>query len=151
MNQITKRSSLFPNLSELHQAIDRMFEPTLFDRDHWLTNVIGSNWTPTLDIKEEDHQYIILADLPGVEAKNIDVTIDKGMLIIKGHKESEKKEEHDNYLHLERSQGSFFRTVNLPNAADSSKITAKSKNGVLEIIVPKAKENLATKIQIKEE
>lgn len=151
MNQVTKRSSLFPNLSELHQALDRMFEPSMFDRENWLSNVVGSNWTPALDIKEKNNQYVIHADVPGVDPKNIDVTIDKGMLTIKGHKETETKEERENYVHVERSQGSFYRTVSLPNAADSSKISAKSKNGVLEIIVPKTKESLAQKIQIKEE
>ena len=150
MNQVTKRSSLFPNLSELHQALDRMFEPSIFG-ESWLSNVVGSNWTPSLDIKEENNQYVIRADVPGVDPKNIDVTIDKGMLTIKGHKETETKEERENYVHVERSQGSFYRTVSLPNAADSSKISAKSKNGVLEIIVPKTKESLTQKIQIKEE
>lgn len=151
MNQVTKRSSLFPNLSELHQALDRMFETSVFDRENWLSNVVGSNWTPSLDIKEENNQYVIRADVPGVDPKNIDVTIDKGMLTIKGHKETETKEERENYVHIERSQGSFYRTISLPNAADSSKISAKSKNGVLEIIVPKTKESLSQKIQIKEE
>lgn len=151
MNQVTKRSSLFPNLSELHQALDRLFEPTFFDRENWLSNVIGSNWTPSVDIEENQNQYIIRADIPGVDVKNIDVTIDKGMLTIKGHKETESKEERENYVHIERSQGSFYRTINLPNAADSSKISAKSKNGVLEITVPKSKESVAKKVQIKEE
>lgn len=151
MNQIVKRP-LFSNLSELHQALDRMFEPsTFFDRDNWLSNVVGSNWTPTIDIKDEANQYVIRADVPGVDSKNIEVSIDKGMLTIKGHRETETKEERENYVHIERSQGSFYRTINLPNATDSSKISAKSKNGVLEITVPKAKESLAQKIQIKEE
>lgn len=142
MNPVTKRSSLFPNLAELHQALDRIFEPSIFDRENWLSNVVGSNWTPSLDIKEENNQYVIRVDVPGVDSKNIDVTIDKGMLTIKGHKETETKEERENYVQIERSQGSFYRTIkNLPNAADSSKISAKSKNGVLEIIVPKSKES----------
>jgi len=151
MNQIVKRP-LFSNLSELHQALDRMFEPSsFFDRENWLSNVVGSNWTPTIDIKDEANQYVIRADVPGVDPKNIEVTIDKGMLTIKGHKETETKEERENYVHVERSQGSFYRTFSLPNAADSSKISAKSKHGVLEITVPKAKESLAQKVQIKEE
>lgn len=151
MNQIVKRP-LFSNLSELHQALDRMFEPSsFFDRETWLSNVVGSNWTPTVDVKDEANQYVIRADMPGVDPKNIEVTIDKGMLTLRGHKESETKEEHDNYVHIERSQGSFYRTIRLPNAADSSKISAKSKHGVLEITVPKAKESVSQKIQIKEE
>lgn len=151
MNPITKRSTLFPNLSELHQALDRMFEPNWLDRENWLSNVVGTNWTPSIDIKEQDNQYIIHADVPGVDPKNIDVTMDKSMLTIKGHTEMETKEERKDYLHVERSQGSFYRSIRLPNATDSSKISAKTKNGVLEIIVPKAKESQTQKIQIKEE
>jgi len=151
MNQIVKRP-LFSNLSELHQALDRMFEPSSFlDRENWLSNVVGSNWTPTIDIKDEANQYLIRADVPGVDPKNIEVSIDKGMLTIRGHRETETKEERENYVHVERSQGSFYRTISLPNAADSSKISAKSKHGVLEITIPKVKENLSQKIQIKEE
>lgn len=151
MSQIAKRP-MFSNLSELHQALDRIFEPsTLFDRENWLSNVVGSNWAPTIDIKDEENQYVIRADVPGVDPKNIEVTIDKGMLTIKGHKETETKEKSENYVHVERSQGSFYRAIRLPNAADSSKINAKSKHGVLEITVPKAKESLTQKIQIKEE
>lgn len=151
MNQITKRSSLFPNLSELHQALDRIFEPSWFDKGNWISNVVGTNWTPSIDIKEQDNQYLIRADVPGVDPKNIEILMDKGVLTIKGHSESETKEERENYLHVERSQGSFYRSISLPDASDSSKISAKTKNGVLEITVSKTKENLRQKIQIKEE
>lgn len=151
MKDITKGSALFPNISELRQALDRMLEPNWFDRENWLSNVVGSNWTPSIDIKDEPERYIITADIPGVDAKNIDVTIDKGVLTIKGHKETETKEEREGYVHIERSQGSFYRTVSLPNVADASKISAKCKNGVLQVMVPKSKESLTKKIQVKEE
>lgn len=150
-NKIIKQPPLFTSLSELHQAIDRMFEPTWLERNNWLSNVVTSNWTPTIDVKEEKNQYVITADIPGVEPKNIDVIIDKGLLTIKGHKEIEKKEENENYVHVERSQGTFYRTISLPNAADHAKINAKTKNGVLKIIVPKAKGSKTHKIRIKEE
>lgn len=150
-NQISKKTPLFSNLSDLHQTLERLFEPSWFDRENWLSNVAGSNWTPTVDIKDEANQYIIRADVPGVEPKNIEVTIDKGVLTIKGHKEIEKKEEKENFVHIERSQGTFYRSITLPNAADSANIKAKSKNGVLEIVVPKTKESLSKKIQVKEE
>ena len=151
MTQITKRSSIFPNISELHQALDRMFEPNWSQRENWLSNVVGTHWAPSIDIKEQENQYVIRADVPGVDPKNIDVSMDKGMLTIKGQTETETKEERADYLHVERSQGSFYRSIRLPNATDSSKITAKTKNGVLEILVPKLKENQSQKIQIKEE
>lgn len=144
--------SLMSGLSDLHQAIDRMLEPTWLERNNsWLSNVVVSNWVPSIDVKEEDNRYVIRADIPGVDPKNIEVTIDEGALTIKGQKETELKEERENYIHTERSQGTFYRRMSLPNVADSSKISAKSKNGVLEIIVPKTKEGKSQKIQIKEE
>lgn len=150
MNQLVRRP-LVTNLLDLHQALDRMFEPSFLDRENWLSTAsIDSNWMPTIDIKDDNNQYLIRADVPGVDPKNIEVSIDKNILTIKGHKEQETKEERKNYVCVERSQGSFYRTINLPNAVDSSKIGAKSKNGVLEIIVPKAKESVSQKIQIKE-
>ena len=75
--------------------------------------MVGTNWTPLIDIKDQDNQYLIQANVPGVDPKNIEVSIDKGMLTIKGHTETETKEERENYLHMERSQGSFYRTISL--------------------------------------
>lgn len=150
MNQITKHS-LFSGLSELRETLDRIFEPTPFDRENWLSNVVGTNWTPSIDIKEQDNQYIVHADVPGVDPKNIEVTMDKGMLTIKGHTETKTKDEQKDYLRIERSQGLFYRSISLPTVADSSKISAKTKNGVLEIIIPKTKESQTQKIQIKAE
>jgi HSP20 family protein len=142
---LTKRSPLFSNLTDLQQTINRIFEPF----DEGFTKII--NWAPSVDVKDEAHQYTIHADLPGVDTKNIDVRIENGVLTIKGHKESKTKEERDNYLCIERSEGTFFRSMNLPNTADATKINAKVKNGVLEIVIPKAKESTSHKINIKEE
>lgn len=150
MTQIIKRP-LFSNLSELHQALDRLFEPSWMERSNWLSNVVTSNWVPSIDVKDEPNQYVIRADIPGVDTKDIDVTLDNGILTIKGQKSTEKTEKNENFVHVERSQGSFFRSISLPNVTDTSKISAKSKNGVLEIIVPKTKEAKTQKIEIKEE
>lgn len=110
-----------------------------------------THWVPKIDVKEKDGQYIIRADIPGVNAKDIEVSLDNDMLTIKGKKETETKEEKENYVRVERSAGSFYRTINLPDVADSSKVTAKSKNGVLEITVPKNNKSASNKIQVKEE
>lgn len=150
MSEVTKRPRV-SSLSEIHQMLDRLFEPSWLEQENWMSNTINSKWVPTLDVKDEKNQYVIRADVPGVDPKNIEVTIDKGIITIKGQKETETKTERENYIHIERSQGSFYRSFSLPNAADSSKISAKSKNGVLEIIIPKTKENVSKKIQIKEE
>jgi HSP20 family protein len=151
MTQMTKLPTLLSNLPEIQQLLERLSAPNWFDRENLLNSSINSNWTPTIDVKDEKDQYIVRADIPGVDPKNIDVTLDKGMLTIKGHKETETKEERENFVHIERSSGSFYRCMSLPNASDSSKISAKTKNGVLEILIPKAKESNSHKIIVKGE
>lgn len=141
----------FSELSELHHTLDRLFDNsfTEWNKDFPLPQM--SQWTPKIDIKDKDGQYLIRADVPGVNAKDIEITLENGMLTLKGKKESESKEEKENYVRIERSSGSFYRSFSLPDAGDPSKISAKSKNGVLEITVPKNNKSSSHKIQIKEE
>ena len=97
------------------------------------SSMATSDWVPAVDIKEEQDSFVILADIPGVDPKDIEVHMENGMLTIKGEKESEKKEEREGYKRVERSYGSFYRRFGLPDTADAEKITAKSNHGVLEV------------------
>jgi HSP20 family protein len=96
-----------------------------------------SQWHPAVDIKEEQDKYLIHADLPGVEAKDIDITVENGVLTLKGNRSSESTEERNGYKRVERMQGTFYRRFTLPDSVDADKVEARSRNGVLEIIVPK--------------
>lgn len=149
--EVIKHQPLFSGLSELHQALDRLFDRNFLDWEKDFPTMEMTHWVPKIDVKEKDNQYIIRADVPGVNAKDIEVNLENGVLTVKGKKESETKEEKENYVRVERSSGSFYRALNLPDAGDASKITAKSKNGVLEIIIPKNNKSSSHKIQIKEE
>lgn len=148
---VTKFRPLFSGLSELHQTLDRLFDPNFPEWDKDFPTLQMTQWIPKIDIKDKDGQYLIRADVPGVNPKDIEITLENSILSIKGKKESATKEEKTDYVRVERSSGSFYRSFNLPDAGDSSKITAKSKNGVLEIIVPKNNKPSSHKIQIKEE
>ena len=106
------------------------------DRDN-NSEIEVSDWRPAVDIKEEKERYVIHADLPGVEAKDIEVTMENGILTLKGERASDKEEAHEGYKRFERVRGTFYRRFSLPDTADTDKIEANSKNGVLEIIVPK--------------
>lgn len=152
MNQLQRRAYLMPNISQIHRAIDQIFHATPLKAGNGLTKLATLSWRPTIDIKEEKKQYIVCADLPGVASKNIQVSIENGLLTIRGHRESETKEEKNHYVHVERSAGSFFRTIALPHMNEKAKIIAKAKNGVLEIKIPKLKTTAATtkRIQITE-
>ena len=101
------------------------------------SSVATSDWVPAVDIKEEDDAFVIVADIPGVDPKDIEVHMDNGALTIKGEKETEKRDEREGYKRVERTFGSFYRRFGLPDTADPEKIGAKSHNGVLEVRIGK--------------
>ncbi|MCB1786145.1 MAG: Hsp20/alpha crystallin family protein [Chromatiaceae bacterium] len=112
------------------------------------SSVATSDWVPAVDIKEEQDSFLIVADIPGVDPKDIEVHMENGMLTIKGEKESEKKEEKEGYKRVERTFGSFYRRFSLPDTADPEKITAKSNNGVLEVRIGKHEKVQPRKIAV---
>lgn len=139
--------SLMSEMSDLQQEINRLFQPT-----RWLgresSNVMVTDWIPAIDIKDEDNQYVIKADVPGVDPKDIEVSMENGALTIKGKKETSHEEKKENYFCMERSSGSFFRSFTLPQSVNASDIKAKNNNGVLIITVPKTQKAAAQKIKI---
>jgi HSP20 family protein len=112
------------------------------------SSVATSDWVPAVDIKEEKDSFLIVADIPGVDPKDIEVHMENGMLTIKGEKESEKKEQREGYKRVERSFGSFYRRFSLPDSADAEKISAKSNHGVLEVRIGKKEEVQPRKISV---
>ena len=95
-------------------------------------------WTPRVDIYEETERFVVLADVPGVDAKDIDITADNGVLTIKGERRSDRKDTDKNgYERIERTSGSFVRRFTLPESANTESIKAKQTNGVLEVSIPK--------------
>ncbi|MDO7596544.1 MAG: Hsp20/alpha crystallin family protein [Pseudomonadota bacterium] len=124
---------------------------TLFNTPALATNFDSEEWSPAVDIKETKNDFVIHADLPGVKSEDIEVTAENGVLTIKGQRESEKKEEKDNYKRIERFSGSFMRRFTLPTTADLDHISAKTKNGVLELHVPKTEKSQSKRIEIKTE
>jgi HSP20 family protein len=99
--------------------------------------IATAEWVPSVDIKEETDKFIIHADIPGVKPENIDISMEAGVLTVKGKKDSESKTEKEGYKRVERSFGSFYRRFSLPDSANDEAINAKCKLGVLEIIIPK--------------
>lgn len=92
---------------------------------------------PSVDVKESDKEFIIRAELPGVEEKDIDVTVTHDAVTIKGEKKEEKEDKGKNYYYMERSYGSFNRVIPLSAETEAGKAEASFKNGVLNITVPK--------------
>ena len=96
-----------------------------------------AEWAPAVDIKEEKDKFVIHADIPGVKPEDIDISMENGVLTIKGEKKTEAKTEKEGYKRVERTYGSFYRRFSLPDSANSDAISAVSKNGVLELTIPK--------------
>jgi len=100
-------------------------------------SIATAEWAPAVDIKEETDKFMIIADIPGVKPEDIEVSMEAGVLTVKGKKESETKTEKEGYKRVERTSGSFYRRFSLPDSADGDAINAKCKHGVLEIVIPK--------------
>jgi HSP20 family protein len=123
-------------LNQLQREVNRLFEPGRLGEDE-ASGMLASDWVPAVDIKEEPGEFVIYADLPGVQAKDIEITMEKGVLTLKGARNAEAKEEERKYKRAERVRGSFLRRFTLPDVVDVEKISAKFKDGVLELVVPK--------------
>lgn len=108
----------------------------------------ASDWVPAVDIKEESGCFTIIADIPGIAPRDIEIHAENGMLTIQGERENAKKEERQGYKRIERSYGNFFRRFTLPDSADTDKISAKGENGVLTITIPKRAEIQPRKIAV---
>ncbi len=94
-------------------------------------------WAPVVDIKSVDGSYVVHADLPGIDPKDINVRVDGNLLIIDGERNEEKISKDSYYTRSERFTGKFHRQFTLPVDVDADKIVAKSKNGLLELTMPK--------------
>jgi HSP20 family protein len=153
INELAKRP--YTLLTELQNEMNHLFEdPWHYHGGELISKSMLGDWSPAVDIKEEKDRYILTADLPGVDPKNIEVNMDEnGTLTLNGHKESEYKEEEKGMMRTERFSGSFFRRFYLTDCADPASITAKSRLGVLEVIIPKrhTKTPKVKKIQVRAE
>lgn len=132
---------LFP----LHHEIDRLFTDAFrgfsdfpFGLGRELATLAPSTWLqPTMDIAATEKEYTVTLELPGVDEKEIHLEITADTLKIEGEKKQEKEEKEKNYYRVERSYGSFLRTLSLPDDADRDAIQATFKQGVMKISIPR--------------
>jgi len=99
---------------------------------------LATAWSPRIEVVERDGQFVVHADLPGMSKEDVKVEVTDGMLTIEGERKEEKKEERQGYNYSERTYGSFYRCIPLPEGADTSKATAEFRKGVLEVTMPTA-------------
>lgn len=144
-----KRRSGVPNVfSEMDDMVKRMWYGFPF---HDMQEDLEVGWSPRLDVSETDTALEVVADLPGMEKKDINVTLEDDLLIIQGERKEEKEEKGKKFHTIERRSGSFYRALRLPMEVVSDKIEAAFKDGVLTLKLPKSKESKkkAAQIEIK--
>ena len=129
----------------LHRDLDRMAgrRIALGDADGAV-----SDWVPAVDIVEEKDRFVLHADVPGVEPKDIEVSMDAGVLSLSGQRYEEARSEDAGLQRVERVSGRFFRRFSRPDTADAEGIRAQSRNGILEVTIPKLPEVQARRIEV---
>lgn len=134
-------------MTSLRKDMDRLFDR--FGEPAWPQMPTLAEWEPTVDVSEDKDTVTVKAELPGVEQKDIAVSLQDGVLTIKGDKHAEKEEKGKHYHRVERSYGSFYRAMRLPAAVEADKVAAAFKDGVVTITLPKATEAKGTTIPVK--
>ena len=121
-------------VGRLHREINQLFGDTFATTGNGPS---AATWVPSVDVHEEPERYTVHADLPGVDAKDIQVTADKGVLTIRGARRLEARDSRKGFERLERITGDFLRQFSLPENARAEDIRARHTNGVLEVVIPK--------------
>lgn len=132
-------------LNQLQDEMNRLFKRA---GDEDTGTVVTSDWAPPVDIKEEKDRFVLLADVPGVDPKDIEITMENGVLAIRGERKLEPEEERKGFHRMERARGVFYRRFALPDTADAEKIAASGRNGVLEVVIPKQEKVQPRKIVV---
>lgn len=136
---------LFDLQREMNDLFDNFSLGRWFDRED---SLFQGAWTPAIDVHDSKDNIVVRADLPGMKKDNIEVSIQDGVLVIRGEKKEETERKEKNAVRTERFYGSFHRAVSLPTAVDDAKVKASYKNGVLELTLPKKEEAKPKQIKI---
>jgi HSP20 family protein len=138
----------FREVSRLRREMDRLWDD-YFGPGRRGLQPMEVEFAPAVDVKETADQVVVKAEVPGIDAKDINISVTGDVLTIKGEKKSEREEKEENYHVVERSYGSFARSITLPGAVDLDNIEAKYDKGVLTVTCPKKEEVKPKAIEIK--
>src|SRR4030043_1111685 len=140
----------FRDFERMRREMDRFWD-SFFDGGLRRRTEAGGEWLPSLDVSETKNELVVKAEVPGMDAKDIDISLSDGVLTIKGEKKQEKEEKEADYHLVERSYGSFTRSIRLPKEVQNDKISASYKDGILKVTLPKSEEAKKKEIKIKVE
>ncbi len=139
--------------ANLSQRMERLFDE-MMGRGLWRSSEerpLRGSWVPAINILERENAMVITADLPGLKAEDVEVTVDEGTLSIRGERKLEEASEGETYHRVERLYGLFERTFTLPNSVDVDKIEARFSNGEMILTLPKREESKPRSVKIKVE
>lgn len=139
----------FQELNELQNRLTTLFGRTAVHPVSGEESITTAEWAPVVDITEDEKEFAVKAELPGLKREEVNVSVQDGVLSITGERKVEKEEKNKKYHRVERSYGSFLRSFSLPETADASKVVAEFKDGVLNIRLPKSPKAQPKTIEIK--
>lgn len=149
MNLISHTTTTEPwnLLSRLHRDLERLMQPIAPFYGNG-SSVPVADWAPAVDIREEPGQFVLHTDLPGMKAGDVEVTLEKGVLTLRGKREIAARDEKNGFRVVERAAGSFYRSFTLPDTVDAKGVKAKFHDGVLTVTVPKQPQATPRRIAI---
>jgi HSP20 family protein len=145
MRTTLSRWEPFRGASTLQEQVNRLFSDVL-DRSGEESSL--TSWAPAVDIYETEQELVVKADLPDVDAKELDIRVENNILTIRGDRKFEKKVAEENYLRVERAYGAFSRSFSLANTVNSEAIKADYQDGVLTLTIPKREEAKPKQIKV---
>ena len=137
-----------PSLTSIREEMNRLFDDFFAGWPEKRRGLLEGEWAPSVNVAETDENIIVTAELPGVKQDDVDITVADGVLTLKGEKKEEKEVKEKNYHRIERSYGSFQRSVSLPTGVQADKAKATYKDGVLQVTIPKTEEAKPKQIRI---
>jgi HSP20 family protein len=138
----------FRDLSTIQERMNQIFEDALARNRGREEGIRSGMWTPAVDIYENTDSVVVKAELPGVEKDQISVEVKDGILSLRGERKFEKEVKEESYHRIERAYGSFQRSFSLPVSVDQEKVTAKFRDGVLEVKLPKKEQAKPKQIKV---
>ena len=140
----------FKEMEELQSRFTKLFGLTPARTENGGQELMTiTEWTPSVDIIEDEKEWLVKADLPEVKKEDVKVSVENGVLTITGERKFEKEEKDKKYHRIERSYGNFLRSFTLPDGADGSKVNAEFKDGVLKVHLPKSEKAKPKAVEVK--
>ncbi len=146
-NPARELASFPSDVFSVQREMNRMFDSFFRGADE--QGLLNGSWLPAVDVAEDENEYVVNVELPGVNKDEVKITLEYNILTVRGEKKAEKETKDKNYHRMERSYGSFQRSFTLPTSVKNDKIDAEYRDGILSITLPKEEEAKPKQIEVK--